>query len=30
MRYELSNFEWTAIKPMLPNITPCLIASAMV
>jgi hypothetical protein len=29
-RYEISNFEWTAIKPMLPNITPCLIASAMV
>jgi transposase len=19
MRYELSDFEWTAIKPMLPN-----------
>ena len=19
MRYELSNYEWTAIKPMLPN-----------
>jgi len=30
MRYELADFEWTAIKPMLPNITPCLIASAMV
>jgi hypothetical protein len=30
MRYEFSNFEWTAIKPMLPNITPCPIASAMV
>ena len=21
MRYELSDFEWTAIKPMLPNKT---------
>jgi transposase len=23
MRYELSDFEWTAIKPMLPNKTRC-------
>jgi hypothetical protein len=22
MRYELSNYEWTAIKPMLPNKQP--------
>ena len=21
MRYELNDFEWSAIKPMLPNIT---------
>ena len=23
MRYELSDFEWAAIKPMLPNKTRC-------
>jgi hypothetical protein len=29
MRYELSNFEWTAIKPM-PGTSPCPIVPAMV
>jgi len=24
MRYEFSEYEWTAIKPMLPNKSPVL------
>jgi hypothetical protein len=28
MRYELNDFEWTAIKPMLPNKTRGASASA--